>query len=401
MSSVKIIGRKASIRRNGEIPVYIRIIQNRKTSFISTGVSVPLELWDENISQVRKKHPSSIRINNLINHKMVEAQDLVLDLETRHEQVQSSTVRSQVMGRGYNDLFQVGERCLRSLSKNGSIGTFKRYKTVLTKLREYHGKGNLPLNQFDVKYLKQYEEYLLHDLGNAVNTVHGNLKALRKIYQDAIHEGLIQEQHNPFRVHRLRSEPGKRGFLTEEEVNALEELVLHKKARLFHHRNVFVFACYAGGIRISDLLMLKWENIIGGHLSFQMRKTGDTRSVKLPDKAMAILKLYDNTKSKSDDFVFPYLKKGDDNDPRKLHNKISSMTAYINKELKKLAKLAKINKSISFHMSRHTFATLALRKGIRIEYVSKLLGHKDISTTQIYAKIVDTELDKAMDVFNE
>ena len=80
---------------------------------------------------------------------------------------------------------------------------------------------------------------------------------------------------------------------------------------------------------------------------------------------------------------------------------ISSNTAYANKNLKVIAEKAGIEKHISFHTSRHTFATRALLKGMRIEYVSKLLGHTAIKTTQVYAKIVNSELDKAMDVFND
>jgi integrase/recombinase XerD len=87
--------------------------------------------------------------------------------------------------------------------------------------------------------------------------------------------------------------------------------------------------------------------------------------------------------------------------PRELLNAISSATTYTNKDLKKIVKLAGIHKHISFHTSRHTFATRALRKGIGIEYVSKLLGHAAIRETQAYAKIVNEELDKAMEKFNE
>ena len=73
----------------------------------------------------------------------------------------------------------------------------------------------------------------------------------------------------------------------------------------------------------------------------------------------------------------------------------------INKNLKSIATKAKISKKITFHVARHTFATIALKKGIRIEYVSKLLGHANLKETQIYAKIINEELDKAMDVFND
>lgn len=85
---------------------------------------------------------------------------------------------------------------------------------------------------------------------------------------------------------------------------------------------------------------------------------------------------------------------------KKNKEQFSAANAYVNKDLSKIAKMAEIEKHIHFHTSRHTFATRALRKGMRIEYVSKLLGHANIKTTQIYAKIVNEELDKAMEIFN-
>ena len=90
-----------------------------------------------------------------------------------------------------------------------------------------------------------------------------------------------------------------------------------------------------------------------------------------------------------------------ENEPRELDNAISSASAYINKNLKIIAKKAGIEKPLSFHISRHTWATRALRKGISIDKVSKIMGHAQIRETKIYAKIVSEELDKAMDVFND
>ena len=115
---------------------------------------------------------------------------------------------------------------------------------------------------------------------------------------------------------------------------------------------------------------------------------------------MALYASY-NPKKKDSDFVFPLLKNSIDySDATTLFKAISSNTAHANKNLKLIANKAEISKSISFHSSRHSFATRALRKGIRIEYVSKLLGHSSIKTTQIYTKIINSELDNAMDIFN-
>jgi integrase len=149
------------------------------------------------------------------------------------------------------------------------------------------------------------------------------------------------------------------------------------------------------------MLQLKWKNIDKTHIHFTIRKTGSQLSIKVPDRALAILDKYKPKKAEKEHYVFPMLQNGlNEKDLRLVDNEISSATAYINKNLKILATKAEIDKPISFHISRHTFATRALRKGISIDKVSKLMGHAAIRETQVYAKIVNEELDKAMDVFN-
>jgi site-specific recombinase XerD len=130
--------------------------------------------------------------------------------------------------------------------------------------------------------------------------------------------------------------------------------------------------------------------------------------VKLPNKAIKIIEKYKEKaklegkgKIRKSGYIFPILNPNEDlNNPILLLNRISSSTAYINKDLKTIAERAKVNKNISFHTSRHTFATLALKKGMRLEYVSKIMGHMALKETQIYAKIVNEELEKAMEIFN-
>jgi integrase len=167
-------------------------------------------------------------------------------------------------------------------------------------------------------------------------------------------------------------------------------------------RDMYVFSAYAGGIRVSDLLLLRWKNFDGERQHFKVLKTGKELHIKLPEKALEILKKYQTAESKPDSLIFSILRSNIDFDnPKQVTGAISSATAQINERLKIIANKAEVEKKISFHTARHTFATRALRKGIRIEYVSKLLGHATIKETQVYAKIVDEELDNAMDVFNE
>lgn len=190
-------------------------------------------------------------------------------------------------------------------------------------------------------------------------------------------------------------------FLTEEEIEAIENLKLEDQPSTFHARNMYIFATYAGGIRISDLVQLKWSNYDGDHVLINTQKTNSTVSIKLPQKAKDILALYHYDGVNPNNYIFPFFDINKDySDGRYLYQSVSTAGTMCNKELIKIADLAHIDKHIHFHTSRHTWATRALKKGMRIEYVSKLMGHASIKTTQVYAKIVNEELDKAMDIFN-
>jgi integrase len=148
--------------------------------------------------------------------------------------------------------------------------------------------------------------------------------------------------------------------------------------------------------------MLRWENYHDGFITVKTKKTNSTVTIKLPNKALAILDKYRPESTKGKEFVFPLLDaEFDYSDARFKAEEISRNNAKINHSLKKLAEVAEIEKHFSFHTARHTFATRALRKGMRIEYVSKLMAHSDIKMTQVYAKIVNEDLEKAMDIFND
>ncbi len=222
-------------------------------------------------------------------------------------------------------------------------------------------------------------------------------------------EGLILFEKNPFNKIKLKGQPTKRVFLLDDELEMLEKLELLESSQMNHHRNLYVFSAYACGIRISDLLTMRWENIMGNHLYFQIRKNQESLGMKLPPKAQKILCFYRELAEKRSNgsqinpkaFIFPLLRIDyTDTDKKRIHNAISSATAYTNKDLKKLKDMAGLNKCISFHTARHSWAVRALQKGMRIEYVSKLMGHASVKHTEVYAKILDSELDKAMDIFN-
>ena len=399
MSSVKIILKKDKINKKGEVPLYIRIIKDRKAKFISLGIKINPKDWNDNQLKVRKSHPNSQRMNNFIAHKIAEAEGIVLDLETKSNYVSPKSIKENIMGTSPQNFLQYFQNYINNLEKNGKHINYRNTKTIYSKLKNYIGKNDFAFDELTVTFLKNYETYMSNKLGNSINTIHTSMKIIRRIINEAIREDLIPPEKSPFIKYKLKTEKVKKEFLTEDEIRRMEELQLDKNSMRNHHRNIYIFATYAGGLRISDIIQLKWSEYDGERVLVSTKKTKNIVSVKLPKKAKEIIESYKTKKSKKNHYIFPFLKNDIDYSDKALFNAISSHTAYTNKDLKVIAKMAGIDKKIHFHTSRHTFATRALKKGMRIEYVSRLMGHSTIKTTQVYAKIVNQDLDDAMDKF--
>ena len=401
MSSIKLLLKENKVNSEGLMPLYLRIIKNRKTKFIALGINLSLDQWDDKNKRV-KKHPNSARLNNLIAQKVADANNIALEMEVKNKFVSTSRIKSAINGTSSISFTDYFKKYMDSLLVDNKIGTYDKVKATYLKFNKYTSEANLNFGEIDVTFLKDYENYLKTKLGNSVNTIHSNIKIFRKLFNDAVRDDLIEAEQNPFIKFKLKIEKTTKEYLTESELKSIEDLELDNKTVLYHHRNAYVFAAYTGGIRISDLLQLKWSNFDGSNITIQTQKTKEMVSVKVPNKALEILEIYkpDKKDFNKENYIFPFLSNELEYSLISLFQAISSRTAIVNSDLKDIAKLVKINKNISFHTSRHTWATRALRKGMRIEYVSKLMGHSSIKTTQIYAKIVNSELDKAMDIFN-
>jgi len=243
-----------------------------------------------------------------------------------------------------------------------------------------------------VKYLQK--------LGNSNNTIHSNLKVFKMLCNKAVKEGVIELQNNPFTRFNFKWENVEKIFLTEEEVLAIQKVELKADSVMNIHKDLFVFASFTGGIRVSDLLTLRWEDFDGVNLRLFVLKTKSHLSIKVPNIALKILKKY-RKENQTTGYIFPILDEELNSSAQDvLKRQISAKTALINKNLKIIAGKANIVKRVSVHTSRHTFGTLALKKGMNIAHVSKLMAHSNIATTMAYAKIVNKDLDDAMDVFN-
>ncbi|MCO4293063.1 site-specific integrase [Solitalea sp. MAHUQ-68] len=401
MATLKIFLNTSKVNGRGEAPLYMRVIQNRKSNYASLGIYLKEKDWDSSKRIVKKAHPNSTRLNNLIATKIAEAQGTLLDFEMKGDSDNSEKLIKAIKGETSLLFFDYSAHFFKISQTKLKLGTIRKMNVAIEKVKKFTSNQNFYLDQLNVIWLNKFEYYLRSELKNGTNTIHTTMKSIRRIINEAIKEEVFPPEKNPFLRYKLKWEQTPKNYLTEEELGKLEKLQLQKGSKKDIHRDMFVFAAYAGGLRISDILMLRWQQYNGERVVVNTHKTGTTVSIKLPPRAIQIIEKYKTEYTVNEDFIFPLLKRFIDYSVEKtLFSWISSHSAYTNADLKDLAKSAGINKKLHFHVSRHTWATRALSKGMRIEYVSRLMGHNSIKTTQVYAKIVNEELDKAMEVFN-
>jgi len=427
---------------NGEYPVYIRIYFKGKTSYLSAGFSIPAGAWNEEKSEVwesmptltkklkeslsneelkafREKQksiiliPNASKINSEIRGIISKLEDIKKKLELENKEISPMILKSLFENKdktenARQDFIQYIKELSASKFQNKQIRTAEKYAVLMRKLKAYKKDKPLPIEELTLGFLKDFKLFLSKQ-GAHPNYIHVNLKALKTIIQkEAIRtDKIIPPEKNPFLSFEMpKVIPTGKQKLELAEIERIQKLQINELDSLFHIRNAFLFSLFNAGIRIGDLLQLKWANIKEGRLVYSMGKTSKIRSIKLLPPALEILQHYQSNKKKESDFIFPFLdnkaeysklispedfQKASPELLASLFSKIESRICICNAGLKVIAMKAKIKKKISSHVARHSFADLARKKNISVYDISQMLGHSDISITQSYLKSLDLE----------
>jgi len=404
MASVKLILRTDKLNSKEEAPLYIRLIKDRKTRFISLGQWLNPKHWNETEQKVKKSFPNSARMNAFLAEKVSEAQGKVLEVETKNKEISTKQLKVAVMGKEPTAFFAYADKKIENIKNRLRYSSYSIYKVYLDKFRRFVGNNDLYFDEIDPTYLKKYESHMMNTLKNDINTVEYSFRIIKLIFKEAITEDVVSYANYPFLKFRVKKKPTNRNFLNEIQYQAFIGLDMSdQKIMVSKARDMFEFGTHAAGLRISDLITLRMEdvNLELERLSKYINKTGRVHSFKLSTRAKEILNKYITPEMQPKDYIFGMLNNSIDcnDDTPLLKQKLDIARKRLNDSLKVIQKAIDLPFALSTHCARHTFATRALNKGMRIEHVSKLLDHKDIQTTQIYAKIVAEELDKAMEIF--
>lgn len=397
-ASAKIVLRKKP-NSKGLFPLAIRITKNRRSTFKHIGHYIDLEDWDENSLRVKKSHPNADSLNNLLSSKLSEVDKGLMNLQSENSDVSAKQIKRNIY-KPISSLtfFDYTKEHLEALEADKKLNRLTTDKALTTYIRDFHKSKELRFQEIDLRFLNRFKTYLMGQRKLTETSALNIMVLIRLIFNRAISDKVISKDLYPF---------GKSGFkikfpdthkvgLNKNEILTLES-VQNISPIERHSLNVWLYSFYFAGMRVSDVLLTRWSMIYDNRLHYRMGKNGKVISLKIPIKALAILKSYQNEKIDEDDFVFPEMKKADFTDPKDIYRKIKTATSKFNKHLKSLTKKAGINKKVTMHIARHSFGNIA-GDSIHPLMLQKLYRHSDLKTTINYqANFIHKEADEALD----
>ncbi len=378
--------------KGSRLKIYGRLIVNRKKAELYAGFQVPEETWNEDAG--RTYH--NITINqelSAIENKVYEIRRKLIDDGTP---LTARNVVDHLKGtkKGRTHYLQFFQEYIDYITTKGELAgiTISQYNTSFKILKLFVEKRlkvkDILIREVDFRFVEQIDHFMISEYRDpynrpiARNTVNKHHTRFRTLLIKALNEDIILK--NPYNRFKLKDTKTNRDYLTTDELNTLKDFDPGSNLSLQKVRDIFLFSCYTG-LRFTDASNLKMNDIITEEngvmfVSIKMKKTKDFIQVPLIGDAIEILKRYDDHPDREVlGFLLP---------------KISNQK--VNAYLKELSNLTGIQKTITHHVGRHTFATHALNKGIPIEVVQKLLGHTDIQTTQIYARMLTSTVVREM-----
>lgn len=396
MSSIRVILYKSNKKADGTFPIALRVINNRKVLYHQIGYSIKESDWDEKTKTVKKAYPNSARLNNLIAKKMAELNAIMLDSESNDLNLTKKQIKHKIKHNNKSSFNSVADEHLSDLLKLKKFNQHSGEKPRVNHFKNFLDNEDISFQQITPPLLKKFMIYLKADKELGDRSVMNCLIVIRTIYNKAINEGLVESKYYPFGPGKVQIKlvESRKVGLNAGEIKLIEDADLTKLKSQMHARNIWLTSFYLAGIRISDVINLKWTDIYDGRLTYVMGKNNKVVSLKIPEKANAIIEFY--RKDKKESYVFPYLKDEYGADKKILNSKTRSFNSLINKQLNKLAADLKINKKMTMHISRHSFGQIAGDK-IAPQLLQKLYRHSDLKTTIGYqANFIHKDVDGAL-----
>ena len=377
------------VNKEGKTSVMLRIyLNNERLSLGSTGISVKSSQWDKEKERIKGRTTEALNTNLQLDNIASGLQSIFRRIEMS-DVVSLERIKSEFLGKKeeIDTLMQLFEKHNGDVAKQVGVSvgkaTLQKYNVCKRHFSEFlekqYKRSDLKLTELTYVVIREFDLYLRTEVGQNANTATKTMKTFKTITLLGQKMGVLL--HDPFMNHRFHIEPVNRGFLTDEEIL----LIANKDLgilRLELVRDIFIFSCFTG------LAYIDVSNLTPNHIvtlgdkqwiMTQRQKTSVETNVLLLDIPKAIIAKYGG-KTYRNGKLFPML-----------------TNQKTNSYLKEIADICGIKKNLTFHLARHTFATMSLSKGVPMESVSKMLGHTNIRTTQIYARITNKKIEHDME----
>lgn len=380
----------ASKEKNGVVPIMGRVTINGTIAQFSSKQTIPKELWDAKGNRAKGKSKEAQAVNFALDNIKAQITKHYQRLSDREAYVTAEMVRNAYQGIGteYETLLRALDKenaaFSKRVGKDRSLNTYRKHlivrKYVAEFIKKQYKRNDLGMNELTEDFIRDFCLYLRNEAGLAQSSVWIYTTPLKHIVTTAHYHGKIPR--NPFAMYHVDPDHKEREYLTEKELRNMSSIKLDDPNLAFA-RDLFVFGCWTG-ISFIDIKNLTTDNLVETNgalwIVSKRQKTGVPFRIKLMDIPKRIIKQYE---------------------PFRTGYRLFDIASYsaINQRIKRVAKKCGIEKRISFHVSRHSFAVMALNYGMPIESVSKILGHTKITTTQIYAKVTNTKLDSDISAF--
>lgn len=383
---VSFLARKTLKKKNGMIPVYCRIRYDNRIAQFNTKIDVFGANWDSQTTRVIGNNSKSvniqlekIRIDIIKKYELLYKTNIIITAKTILDLYKNNSLLMD----GIMNVFKQHNKNMKSLiGIEYSKGSYKNYITTIKHLKNYiktkFNTDDISLNKLNYDFVYNFSHYILLNTKCTHNGMMKHIQRLKKITNFCIKNNYIT--NDPFIGFKIKFKKSNRVYINNEELYILKNIKLNKSLNKI--RDIFLFACYTG-LSYIDLYNLNIKNIQIGDdnlkwIFIKRHKTDIPSNVPILPPALIILNKYKTQNNING--IFPM---------------ISNQKTNI--ALKEIARLCNFNKKLTFHCARHTFATtITLTNGVPIETVSKMLGHNNIKTTQIYARVIDSKISADM-----
>jgi len=396
MISINIICRTERANKAGLAPIVVRITKSRRHAIFSTGVKIKPVEWNDKKSRVKPSHSNYKQINLLLSKTYAKIEALALDLSRQNKSYSVKQFKDWYLNKSSDNVISYFENWITSRKDRGTItySTKIKYDGILDKLKAYT-KGYLNNADFTEGFCEKFHKHLATKYENHPNTIASNMRCLRALANSMVRDRLIKVDDNPFLRYKIKTIATERKALQQSDIAKLRLISLPVGSKLEESRLIFLF-CYETGMRIGDALHLRINAYDGSHITYYSQKTKAQVSQLLTLRAKEIIGGQIEKNQSRTPFVFNFLDESILNDEAAALNKQKSSTALINKNLKTIGTRAGIQGKFSTHFGRHSIATHALTQGLTYAEVKGILNHKDVKTTQNYAKVIDIMKDAAI-----